>query len=138
MGVTLVVDLVPGRGDDPAFLRDLGIEHLWLPLTDGHIPDAETVRRFLEAVESSRGAVYVHCGAGVGRSSSLAAAYLASVGRDPSLVEALAVGPPTLEQAWFIWSAEPGRPAGGNGWVTALSRFLDSPRTGFDILKDLF
>lgn len=141
MGVSLVVDLTTGRpgdeGDDPAFIRSVGMDYLRLPVTDGHASDAATVRRFVEAVEGAGGLVYMHCGGGVGRSSALQAAYVAVQGRDVSLVEMLAIGPPTIEQVWAIYSSDAGRPSDGNPVVAALSRFVfDGPRTAVNWLVD--
>jgi hypothetical protein len=70
----------------------------------------------------------MHCGGGVGRSTALQAAYEASRGHDPSVWEYIAIGPPSLEQAWFIADADPGDPTGGNGIVSTLSRAIDAPR----------
>lgn len=140
-GVTLVVDLKTGapgdERDDPAFIRSLGMDYVWLPVTDGHAPDADSVRRFLAAVRSAPGLVYLHCGGGVGRSSALQAAYEAARGLDPSVVDALSLGPLTVEQVWYIHSAASGRLPEGNPLVAALSRFVfDGPRTAANWLAD--
>lgn len=137
MGVTVVVDLIPGDSkDSPAVIRGFGLDYVWLPVHDGHAPDAATIRRFLEVVRNTEGRVYMHCGAGVGRSFSLQAAYEAALGRDPSLMDFLSIGPPTIEQAWFVFAAGPGRPtAGENPLVAAVSRFvIDGPRTAINWL----
>lgn len=139
MGVTVVVDLRTGRRDDPrddaAFLEEIGMEYVWLPLRDGQAPDAAMVGRFLEVMGNARGIVYMHCGGGVGRSFALQSAYEAARGRDPSLVELLSVGPPTIEQAWYVFSAGRGRPGSSNTLVEALSRYvIDAPRTIFNWL----
>ncbi len=58
--------------------------HLWLPTPDD---DAPTIAQLREAVSFIREAVaagegvYIHCGQGVGRAPTLAAAYLISEGR---------------------------------------------------------
>lgn len=134
-GVTVVVDLrtgAPGDArDEPVVLREMSLDYVWLPLRDGHAPDAAMVSRFLEVVREADGIVYMHCGGGVGRSYSLQAAYEAALGRDPSVADLFAFGPPTVEQAWFVLAAEPGRPAAGdNRFVEIVSRFVvDGPRT---------
>jgi protein tyrosine phosphatase (PTP) superfamily phosphohydrolase (DUF442 family) len=134
-GVTVVVDLRTGAPgdvrDDPEVLRRMGLDYVWLPLRDGHAPDAAMVDRFLEVVREAEGIVYMHCGGGVGRSSSLQVAYEAAMGRDPSVASLFALGPPTGEQAWFVLTAGPGRPAAGdNRLVEIVSRFVfDGPRT---------
>ena len=113
LGVSLVVDVRTGSDDDPIlddpeYLASLGIDYLRLPIRDGRAPSESTVRRFVDAVGSADGLVFMHCGGGVGRSTSLQAAYEATHGHNPSLWGYLAVGPPTLEQARFIVSADPG------------------------------
>ncbi len=137
-GVTVVVDLRTGApgdaGDDAAALRSIGLGYVRLPLRDGHAPDAAMVRRFLEVVREARGIVYVHCGGGVGRSYSLQAAYEAAMGRDPSVAGLFVLGPPTVEQLWFVLSVGPGRPVGGvSRIVEVVSRFVfDAPRTAIN------
>lgn len=141
LGVRVVVDLRTGappdpRLDDPRFLRGLGMEYVWLPLTDGHAPDEATVRRFVGTVRRSEGLVYLHCGAGVGRSSSLQAAYEASEGRNPSVLAQLSIGPPSPEQLWFVARVGPGRPTAGNPAVRLVSRYvLDAPRTALNFIR---
>jgi predicted protein tyrosine phosphatase len=66
--------------------RDAGIapEHyLFLPTEDDHAPSLEDLHRGSEfiAEEVDRGGVvYVHCGSGIGRAATMAAAYLISTG----------------------------------------------------------
>lgn len=137
MGVRTVVDLRTGdpgdpHKDDPSFLERLGIGYVALPVRDGHAPDATIVDRFVRLVDRSPGLVFVHCGAGVGRSTSLQAAYLASTGRRLTVLEQLAVGTPSVEQAWYVLRTRPGRPAPRNHVVELLSRLVfDGPRTAF-------
>lgn len=137
-GVTVIVDLrtgAPGDArDDPGFLNEIGLDYVWLPVRDGHAPDPATVNRFLDVVRGAEGIVYMHCGGGVGRSYSLQAAYEAAMGRDPSVAHLFALGPPTVEQAWFVLAAEPAGPAAGdNRLVEIVSRFVfDGPRTAIN------
>ena len=83
--------------------------HLHLPTIDDDAPSLEHLRQgvdFIHEVIQSGGKVYIHCGAGVGRAPSMAAAYLMSDGY--SLDEALelirkvrpfiALTPPQLAQ----------------------------------------
>jgi predicted protein tyrosine phosphatase len=57
--------------------------YLYLPTVDDEPPSLEHLRagvEFMTEEIDSGGAVYVHCGSGVGRAPSMAAAYLASTG----------------------------------------------------------
>jgi uncharacterized protein (TIGR01244 family) len=135
-GVTRVIDVrgpqkfdQSGR-DDPVVLDQLGLEYVALPITDGHAPTPAQIRRFLELVDEADGKVFAHCGGGVGRSTSFAAAYEASQDQDPSVLEQIAVGPPTLEQIWFVGTMRPGHPEHHiSPAVAVVSRFVDAPRT---------
>lgn len=124
LGIALVVDLRTGaprdpRDDDPRFLQTLGIDYEWLPITDGRAPNRPTVERFVAIVEDASGQVFAHSGGGVGRDVALSAAYVASLGGDPSLLDSLAIGPPTLEQVVYIVAADPIEPAPDLGPVEA-------------------
>ena len=77
-GVTTVIDL---RAEDDlvvdeGLLSSLGIERIAMPIRDGQTPSPAQVAEFLAAVDSSEGRVFVHCGAGVGRTGALVATYL--------------------------------------------------------------
>jgi protein tyrosine phosphatase (PTP) superfamily phosphohydrolase (DUF442 family) len=140
LGVSLVVDVRTGSDDDPIlddpeYLASLGVDYLRMPFRDGRAPSDSTVRRFVDAVETADGLVFMHCGGGVGRSASLQAAYQAARGRNPSLWEHLAIGPPTLEQAWFIVAAGRGDPTSENLAVSLVSRALDAPRRVLSLIK---
>lgn len=131
-GVTTVVDLRAERYIRPPLdlLRELGVTRVALPIRDGQTPTREQVERFREVVASSPGLVYVHCGAGVGRTGSMAGAYLVATGEQtPSqaLARNLSVGPPSLEQIWYVASSddELAQPPVA---VSAVSRVLDAPR----------
>ncbi len=128
-----VVDL---RAEDdispPAdWLESEGVEFVRMPIRDGQLPSEEQVARFIEVVRESDGPVFVHCGAGVGRSGAMVAAYLKVVGdadANERLSHNLSVGPPSLEQIVYAASDGTDRP---NIAVTAASRVLDSPRRIF-------
>ncbi len=132
-GVRTIVDLRAEEDIeiDHRLLDRLGIDLVRIPLRDGQAPRAEQVNRFLRVVETSEKRVYVHCGAGVGRTGTMAAAYLVKTGKADAvdaLARNLSVGPPSLEQISFV--AE----LGGRGVdtppaaITLMSRVIDGPR----------
>ncbi|WP_030614883.1 protein-tyrosine phosphatase family protein [Streptomyces fulvoviolaceus] len=133
MGFTTVVDL---RAEDLsasqlAGPREAGLNVVRLPIRDGQTPKSEQVQRFLDVVAKSSGPVFVHCGAGVGRTGTMAAAYLVQTGEESSAAAVrrnLAVGPPSIEQIYYGLSLgrqeakQPPLP------VVAVSRLVDAPR----------
>lgn len=132
-GVRTVVDLRAERdlAVDEKALTALGIRRVHLPVRDGQIPSAHQVERFLDAVRTSPGPAYLHCGAGVGRTGAMAAAYLVATGQaaaSDAVRRNLAVGPPSLEQIAFaagLDGTEAQRPPAA---LVAVSRVLDAPR----------
>jgi len=74
LGVTLVIRLNNKQYDKERFTKN-GIKHLDLYFLDGSCPSEEIIQTFLNAVEQEKGAVAVHCKAGLGRTGSLIAAY---------------------------------------------------------------
>jgi protein tyrosine phosphatase (PTP) superfamily phosphohydrolase (DUF442 family) len=132
-GVTTIVDLRAEQNiaDSHAEARDLGLKVVHIAIRDGQTPTERDVNRFLAAVRSSDGAVFVHCGAGVGRTGTMAAAYTVDSGeggRLQALRRNLAVGPPSLEQLAFVARLERGDADRPGPVITAASRFLDAPR----------
>jgi uncharacterized protein (TIGR01244 family) len=133
--VTLVIDArtdatTDTTTDDPDHLARLGMDYARLSVPDGRAPTPAQIRRFLDLVEGAEGRVFAHCGGGVGRATSLAAVYEAARGQDPSTLEQLATGPPTIEQIWFVTTLDPGRPEHRvNPVVAVASRLVDMPRT---------
>jgi protein tyrosine phosphatase (PTP) superfamily phosphohydrolase (DUF442 family) len=127
-GVTTIVDLraEPYRHDDDDFIRTLGVDVVHLEIRDGQTPPDALVDRFVEIVQRSEGTVYLHCGAGVGRTGTVAAGYLVRTGqatpRD-AMARSLAVGPPSLEQLHYLrTNSRAPLP------IVAVSRVLDAPR----------
>ena len=132
-GVRTIVDL-RAEADvqiDHRLLDRLGLRLVSIPLRDGQAPQARQVNRFLRVVQNTEKRVYVHCGAGVGRTGTMAAAYLVKTGKADAaeaLARNLSVGPPSLEQISFV--AE----LGGEGVdsppaaITLMSRVIDGPR----------
>ena len=141
-GVTTIIDL---RAEDDLrvphdLLDELGLTLVAIPMRDGQAPSPTQVARFMDAVAASEGPVYVHCGAGVGRTGTMVAAYRVTQGQSArTAVRAnLAVGPPSLEQIAFAASLAPGaRAERPNAVVVALSRTLDAPRRGWKALEGL-
>ncbi|NUS72953.1 MAG: hypothetical protein HOQ05_06045 [Corynebacteriales bacterium] len=131
-GFATVVDLRTGVSEkQQALPKNEGLNLIRIPIRDGQTPTKEQVTKFLQAVEKSDGPVFVHCGAGVGRTGSMSAAYLVRTGQADArsaVVRMLAIGPPSGEQIWYALnltessSVQPPKP------VQAVSRIIDAPR----------
>lgn len=74
LGVTLVIRLNRPQYDKDKFVK-AGIKHLDLYFLDGSTPKDSIIKTFLDAVEAEKGAIAVHCKAGLGRTGSLIAMY---------------------------------------------------------------
>ena len=141
-GVTTVIDL---RAEEnlsiPVELLDhLGLTRVSIRIRDGQTPTDDQVQQFLAAVDSSEGIVYLHCGAGVGRTGALAAVYSVSRGGGgwSAMRSNLAVGPPSLEQLAYAAALDVGEaPKRPNVALVAVSRTLDAPRRIFKALDIL-
>jgi protein tyrosine phosphatase (PTP) superfamily phosphohydrolase (DUF442 family) len=132
-GVTTVVDLRAEEGieGDIKTVTDLGMKLVRIPMRDGQVPSAAEVEAFLAAENESPGTVFVHCGAGVGRTGAMVGAYLVhqrELSRSAALRRNLAVGPPSLEQIVYVARMGDGLPEKPGAVVTAVSRVLDAPR----------
>ncbi|WP_368857547.1 dual specificity protein phosphatase family protein [Streptomyces sp. GbtcB6] len=100
-------------------------------MRDGQTPRPAQVRRFLEVVADAPGRVFVHCGAGVGRTGTMAAAYLVQSGEQSPVAAVrrnLAVGPPSIEQIYYGLSLGRDRLRQPPFPVVAVSRLVDAPR----------
>ncbi|MGH9274008.1 MAG: protein-tyrosine phosphatase family protein, partial [Acidimicrobiales bacterium] len=118
-------------------LADLDLTRVAIPIRDGQTPTDGQVQRFLDAVDSSDGTVYLHCGAGVGRTGTMAAVYRVSRGGGgwSAMRANLAVGPPSLEQLAYAAALDAGEaPERPNLALVAVSRTLDAPRRIFKVL----
>ncbi|MGI5374597.1 protein-tyrosine phosphatase family protein [Streptomyces sp. CA-251387] len=133
MGITTVVDL---RAEDMSAAQlaepgKAGLNVVRLPIRDGQTPSPQQVQRFIDAVSSSSGPVFVHCGAGVGRTGAMVAAYLVKTGEEsPSQAvrRNLAVGPPSLEQIYYGLNLSPAKAEQPPLPVVVVSRLVDAPR----------
>ncbi|MEU9183389.1 hypothetical protein AB0D14_02230 [Streptomyces sp. NPDC048484] len=131
--VRTVVDL---RAEDPSAAQlagphRAGLDVVRLPVRDGQIPTPHQVRRFLGVVGAPPGPVFVHCGAGVSGTGTMAAAYPVHAGQEsPSdaVRRNLAVGPPSIEQIHYALSLGPSRAEQPPLPVVAVSRLVDAPR----------
>jgi len=74
-GVTAVVRLNKKVYDRKKFL-DAGIKHYDMYFIDGGNPTDAIIKGYLDVVENERGAVGIHCKAGLGRTGVLNACYL--------------------------------------------------------------
>jgi len=143
MGVAVVVDLRTGanddpREDDPLLLQALGMRYVNLPVKDGHAPGRDVVDAVRALVGRPEGDVFVHCGAGVGRTSALQASLSAALGLPVAVRELLAVGPMSLEQLWVAMFASDDRPVPTHPAVRRLSEALDAPRRALSRVRALF
>jgi hypothetical protein len=131
-GVRTVVDLRAerGLGDDRDVLAERGVRLVRLPIRDGQTPTPTQVSQLLAEIGNSPGLTLIHCGAGVGRTGAMVGAYLVTTGiasPGAALRRNLAVGPPSLEQIWYV--ARLGHRVDQPPLaVKIVSRVLDAPR----------
>ncbi|XP_043482418.1 dual specificity protein phosphatase CDC14B-like [Leptopilina heterotoma] len=61
---------------DASRFKKIGIKHYNLYMPDGTAPTRRILEEFLEICENNKGAIAVHCKAGLGRTGTLIAAYI--------------------------------------------------------------
>jgi len=89
-GIGIVVSLLErdevddlGLVQEAALCRASGIEYLSFPIPDRGLPDTDAAIRFAADLARRGQAIAIHCRAGIGRSSIMAAAVLVNCGRPP-------------------------------------------------------
>lgn len=83
MGITTVVRLNKPTYDASRFTKN-GIKHHDLYFVDGSTPSSDIVDKFIDLAENEKGALAVHCKAGLGRTGTLIGSYVIKNYRFPA------------------------------------------------------
>lgn len=101
-GIGVLVTLTEASFN-PALIREAGLEYRHIPVVDFSPPSEAQFTEFVELVEDFRtkekGAVLVHCAAGIGRTGSMLAAWFISQGKtaDEAIREVRRLRPGSVE-----------------------------------------
>lgn len=100
-GVRALVGLTAG-GPSQNLARAFGFDYLFIPVPDMTPPSMDQLEqavRFIDAMRRQGKATAVFCGAGYGRTGTVLAAYLVSLGREPgeAIAEVRTLRPHSIE-----------------------------------------
>ena len=89
-GISVIINLRQSNYDEMYNLDGIELHHL--PIADFSTPTAAQARQFIDIVNShlnDQDKIYVHCTAGCGRSGTMVALYLCSMGKFDTPAEAI-------------------------------------------------
>jgi protein-tyrosine phosphatase len=98
-----------GLGSEAAQCAASGIEYLSFPIPDRGVPDVDAAMRFAAMIVSTGKSTAIHCRAGIGRSSLMAAAVLISGGAEAAIAlsaiekaRGLPIPDTDAQRAWVV------------------------------------